>query len=66
MLTVAAGLAVVDSCFWSAPLMRVRFCFRYRARPAPIARPTSHPTNSMAKMEEETSAVPTTVSLPEQ
>lgn len=65
-LTAVIGVAVVDRSLLLNASVRLRLPFRYRARPAPIVRPTSHPTKSIAKMDDETLAVPTTVSLPEQ
>ena len=65
-LTAVIGVAAVDRSLLLDAMVRLRLPFRYRARPAPIVRPTSHPTKSIAKMDDETLAVPTTVSLPEQ
>lgn len=62
--TAAAGLVVNGSSLVPVPYLRL--LLRYRTRPEPMASPISHPTKSMAKMDEDTLALPTTVSLPVQ
>ena len=62
--TAAAGLVVKGRSVLRVSWLRL--LRKNSVRPVPIASPTSHPTKSMAKIDEETLALPITVLLPEQ